>query len=272
MTYLTLAEALEYAARKQVLDQPVVIAAIVASNLASLPAGSRVVIEQCGAMSGEFGPALDVAVKKDALAALEKRRSVMRTYVVKKDVVQAARPQRGDVDIFFEVLSRPPRLIIVGAGHIAVPLARLATTLDFEVDVVDDRAQYASVERFPDAKRILVGPYAETLKSLPLDADTHVVLVTRGHVHDQACLELVATKPLAYIGMIGSKRRVRTVLRNLEEKGFDPEVLGRVHAPVGLDIAAQTPAEIALAIMAEIVKERRGGRARSLTVAEGSVG
>jgi xanthine dehydrogenase accessory factor len=154
--------------------------------------------------------------------------------------------------------------VIVGAGHIALPLARIAKLADYEVVVLDDRAEYASAERFPDVDSLLIGPYASTLATVPIDPYTCIVLVTRGHVHDQASLETVIESPAAYIGMIGSKRRVRTVLRHLGEKGVDSELLARIHAPIGLDIGARTPAEIAVAIMAEIIQSVRGGTGRPL--------
>jgi xanthine dehydrogenase accessory factor len=103
-----------------------------------------------------------------------------------------------------------------------------------------------------------MGPYRETVASLSVDRDTFVVLVTRGHVHDLACLEEVISSPAAYIGMIGSQRRVRTVIAHAREKGFDPALLQRLHAPIGLDIGAQSPAEIAVAIAAEMIGVRRG--------------
>ena len=121
----------------------------------------------------------------------------------------------------------------------------------------------ATRERFPDAQDLLVGPYRETVRGLQMDEDTYVVLVTRGHVHDQACLEEVAATEARYVGMIGSKRRVRTVLEHATANGVDPSALQRVRAPIGLDIGARTPAEIAIAIMAEIINVRRQGSCRT---------
>ncbi|MGH2448788.1 MAG: XdhC family protein, partial [Chloroflexota bacterium] len=126
----------------------------------------------------------------------------------------------------------------------------------------------ASAERFPSADQILLGPYRETIAGIETDSDSYIVLVTRGHVHDQACLEHALGTAAAYIGMIGSRRRVRTVMSHLRDAGYPAERLEAVHAPVGLDIGAQTPAEIALAVMAEIVNVRRGGKATSLMLGE----
>jgi xanthine dehydrogenase accessory factor len=177
----------------------------------------------------------------------------------------------GDVRVFVEVQRRPSHLIVVGAGHIAVPLAAIAKTCDFQVTVLDDRSQYAHRSRFPTADRVIAGPFVEELQQLrrgsaAFDNDTYIVLVTRGHQHDVACLLEVLDDPLAYIGMIGSRRRIRAVFQLLEEEqGISPEQFDHVYAPIGLDIGAVTPAEIAVCIMAEIINVMRRGPAESLS-------
>lgn len=172
----------------------------------------------------------------------------------------------GSLKIFVEVQVQPSHLIIVGAGHIAVPLAAIAATCDFEVTVLDDRPQYAHPARFPTAKQVIAGPFRPELHKLRgihgLDNHTYIVLVTRGHQHDVDCLLEVLEDPLAYIGMIGSQRRIRAVFDLLEnEQGIAPEKFDRIYAPVGLDINAHTPAEIAVCIMAEIINVMRKGPA-----------
>ena len=172
----------------------------------------------------------------------------------------------GRAQIFIEVQHRPPTLLIVGAGHIALPLAQLGKICDFHVIVLDDRARFANVERFPTADRVIAAPFKATMREFPLDEDTYIVLVTRGHQHDVACLLEVLDRPSAYIGMIGSRRRARAVFRLLEEeKGIPREKFEHVHSPIGLDIGSETPAEIAISIIAEIIQARRGGRGLSLS-------
>ena len=172
----------------------------------------------------------------------------------------------GQVELFIEVQRRPPTLIIVGAGHVAQPLARLGKLIDFEVVVIDDRPQYANTDRFPEADRVIAAPFRATLRDWPVDADTFIVLVTRGHSHDVECLLEVIDSPARYIGMIGSKRRVRAVFDLLEqEQGIPREKFDRVYAPIGLDIGAESPAEIGVCIIAEIINVYRGGRAKSLS-------
>ena len=171
----------------------------------------------------------------------------------------------GSFSVFVEVQSRPPHLIIAGAGHIAIPLASIAKTCDFMVTVIDDRPQYAHVSRFPSADRVIAGPFRPTLVELrqgneAFDSDTYVVLVTRGHQHDIDCLLEVLDDPVAYLGMIGSRRRIRAVFELLEvEQNIPASNFDRVRAPIGIDIGAITPAEIAVCIMAEIICVLREG-------------
>ncbi len=177
----------------------------------------------------------------------------------------------GQVKVFVEVQARPPHLIIVGAGHIAVPLAAVAKINDFEVSVIDDRAQYAHPARFPTADRVIAGPFRAELQKLrgdqpTFDNHTYLVMVTRGHQYDVESLLEVLDDPVAYIGMIGSQRRVRAVFELLErEQGIAPAKFDRVYAPIGIDIGARTPAEIAVCIMAEIINVLRAGPAIPLS-------
>ena len=162
-------------------------------------------------------------------------------------------------EIFIEPFVPRPVLLIAGAGHIAAPLASLAHLMNFSVSVTDDRASFANRERFPTAKQILVGDIEETLKNYPITPRTHIVLVTRAHAHDVQGLRTIIDSPAAYIGMIGSKRRVWAVFKLLHEEGVPAEKLARVRAPIGLDLGGGTPEEIALSIMAEIIQLRHGG-------------
>lgn len=171
----------------------------------------------------------------------------------------------GSFSVFVEVQARPPHLIIAGAGHIAIPLASIAKTCDFLVTIIDDRPQYAHVSRFPSADRVVAGPFRPALVELrqgnrAFDSDTYIVLVTRGHQHDIDCLLEVLDDPIAYLGMIGSRRRIRAVFELLEsEQNIPASNFDRVRAPIGIDIGAITPAEIAVCIMAEIICVLREG-------------
>ena len=171
-----------------------------------------------------------------------------------------------NLSVFVEVQRRAPEMLIVGGGHIALPLAQMASLCGFAVTVLDDRPSFANPERFPTAQRTIAAPLRETVRELPMDPDTFVVLVTRGHSHDVDCLLEVLDRPVAYIGMIGSQRRVDAVFELLEsEMGLDPAKFDRVYAPIGIAIGAHTPAEIAICIMAEVINVLRGGPAISIS-------
>lgn len=163
--------------------------------------------------------------------------------------------------VYVELHGPPARLVIVGAGHIAVPLARLGDMLGLRVEVLDDRADFAAPERFPEAAAVRVIDFRDPFAETPLAAHDHVVLVTRGHVFDYECLVrlLRMTPSPHYIGMIGSRRRVRATHEQLRREGFGANDMARVRAPVGLDLGGQTPAEIAVSVAAEIVMFHSGG-------------
>jgi xanthine dehydrogenase accessory factor len=175
----------------------------------------------------------------------------------------------GEADVFVDILAPHPTLLIVGAGHVAVPVAELGTLLGFRTVVLDDRVEFASEERFPRADELIVGDIPTELARFPVNAQTHVVIVTRGHAQDEAALCTVLGSPAAYVGMIGSQRKVRTVFDNLRAAGVSEDALASVRAPIGLDIGAETPVEIAVSIMAEIVMLRRGGRGEPLKSSSG---
>lgn len=167
----------------------------------------------------------------------------------------------GDVEVYVEVRRPVQDLIIVGAGHIALPMARTGADLGFRVWVLDDRPDFATRERFPDAFKVIRADFSDPFKGVPLHAGTHILLVTRGHKYDYDCLvRVLHTDPApAYIGMIGSRRRVRATFVQLMEDGIPRDRLDVIRAPVGLDIGAETPEEIAVAVAAELVLVRRGG-------------
>ena len=176
-----------------------------------------------------------------------------------------ARAENVWAEIFVEPFVPPPVLLIAGAGHIAAPLATIAHVMNYSVSVTDDRASFASRERFPSAKQLLVGDIEATLRTYPITPRTHIVLVTRAHSHDVQGLRAIIDSPAAYIGMIGSQRRVWAVFKLLHDEGIAAEKLARVRAPIGLDFGSSTPEEIALGIMAEITMLRHGGTGKTMS-------
>lgn len=159
--------------------------------------------------------------------------------------------------VFIQPLLPPPTLLVLGGGHIALHLVELGNMMGFKVTVVDDRPEFANPARFPQANRVICADFAQTLQKFTITKQTYIVIVTRGHRYDQMCLEMVIDSEAAYLGMIGSKRRVMAMRNYLTEQGYQPELLDKLHSPIGLNIGAETPAEIALSIMAEVVKTRR---------------
>lgn len=150
------------------------------------------------------------------------------------------------------------RLILLGGGHIAQPLCAMASMLDFAVTVVDDRIRFANSERFPEADRVICDSFSAAISDLHISAADYVCVITRGHRWDGECLRQILSGTLpSYLGMIGSRRRVEGLLHLLAGEGFAPEYLARIHAPIGLRINAQTPAEIALSICGEMIAHRR---------------
>jgi xanthine dehydrogenase accessory factor len=165
----------------------------------------------------------------------------------------------GSPRVFVDPIVGAQRLIVAGAGHIAQPLASLGSMLGFHVTVIDDRAAFANRERFPGADQLVVKPFAAAVASLLLDRDCYLVSVTRGHAYDEEVVRAALATDCGFVGMIGSRRRVRAMLERLAERGVAPDKLEQVHAPLGVDIGAETPEEIAVAIIAEIIRERRIG-------------
>ncbi|NIP59402.1 MAG: hypothetical protein GWM92_13825 [Gemmatimonadetes bacterium] len=205
---------------------------------------------------GSLGhPSLDASARALARDALAPGGDV-------EDGVHELRGAEGrPVEVYLELHHPQPELVIVGAGHIAQPLCTVGSLLGCRVSVLDDRPDFATRERFPEADRVEKVDFSDPFREIRIHPLTHLVLVTRGHKYDYECLRRVlrADPPPAYIGMIGSRRRVRATYAQLLEEGIPRERIASVRAPVGLDLGAETPVEIALAVAAEIVLTWRGG-------------
>ena len=163
------------------------------------------------------------------------------------------------VEVFVEGFTTPPTLVIMGGGHVGKATSRLAHMLGFRIYVVDDRPEFANKERFPEAEETVVADYSNGLDNLPINANTFVIAATRGHRYDDLALEAAIQTPASYIGLLGSRRKTLLIYRRLLGLGVSPERLKAVRAPVGLDIGALTPEELAVSIMSEIIMHRHGG-------------
>ncbi len=164
----------------------------------------------------------------------------------------------GQMEGFIEPMEPAPEVFVFGAGHVGHSLARRAHQAGFRVHVVDDRQKFASTDRFPDGTDVIVADIPEWLESHTLPATAYAVIVTRGHRHDLDALRTLVSSPLRYLGLIGSKAKVKRVYDALIAEGIDPTSLARVHAPIGLDIGAITPEEIAVSILAELIAVKHG--------------
>jgi xanthine dehydrogenase accessory factor len=152
------------------------------------------------------------------------------------------------------------RLVIVGGGHVGKAVADMAADLDFDVWIVDDRPEFVAEERFPRAERRISGPVERVLPELEITPDTYCLIVTRGHNHDQQALFHLADRGARYVGLIGSRRKIKLIFENLTAEGISPTQLAQVYAPLGIDIGSQTVPEIAVSICAELVAHRNLGR------------
>lgn len=171
---------------------------------------------------------------------------------------EAVLTRTADGTLYRRKFARPPRLILLGAGHVSQAVAELASKVDFAVTVADDRPDFANRARFPEAAEIVCRSFGDAVEGLRIGARDYVCVLTRGHRWDADCLRAILWgMPPCYLGMMGSRRRVAGLLALLREEGFDPDRLARLHAPIGLPIGSATPAEIAVSIVAELIQVRR---------------
>ncbi len=159
----------------------------------------------------------------------------------------------GQVQLYVEVLGQKQKLVVLGAGHVSLPVIRIGKMLGFHVTCLDDRPKFTDMAREAGADAIICGDYAEVLPEIPGDLDSYFVIVTRGHRFDQDCLRQILKKKFAYLGMMGSKRRVLMAKQGLEKEGFTKEQIAALHAPIGLPIEAETPEEVAVSILSEVI-------------------
>jgi xanthine dehydrogenase accessory factor len=236
---------------------PVTLATVIERRrTGDVPLGSKLLVRHDGRTFGSLGsPTLEKLVVPDAIRALEQEQPKTIAYRLGEGEPAAT------VDVLLEPFAPPPEVVILGAGHIAWPLAKMAKLCDFRVTVVDDRASFANRERFPEADRVIVRDVEDAVREIEATPRSYFVLVTRAHAHDVYALRHLIDKEAAYIGMIGAQRRIWAVFKLLHDEGVAAEKLARVHAPVGVDVGAETPAEIAVSILAEMVNVRRGGPA-----------
>jgi len=172
----------------------------------------------------------------------------------------------GKMEVLFEPVGIRDRLIIFGGGHVGKVLAKLAPDCGFWTIVVDPREEFANRENLPQASQILHKPYGQALKELKFDENTYVVVVTNSHAYDELVLKHCASLPLSYLGAIGSDTKTQKILGDLKKEGIPPQALQRIHMPIGLNIGAQTPEEIGISIMAELIAVKYGADVRAVSM------
>ena len=203
----------------------------------------RILIEKNGSSTGDIGTILDN----------EKRRWQNLLEASREGLIEW---KDGEHLVFVEPIRPDDVLYLFGAGHISTVLAPLAKMVGFQVVVIDDRGEFANKDRFPDADEIIVCPFLEAFNHIPIDPSAYIAIITRGHIHDRVVLKGALMENPVYIGMIGSKRKRKIIYESLMEEGITNERLSQVHSPIGLDIGAETPGEIAVSIVAELIQAR----------------
>ena len=226
--------------------------------------GGKMLVRKDGSTVGSIGGgAIEEAVRESAVGALEERpRLEAQTVHVATEgdaVSRRSQARPGDARVMVEVHEAPGQLVVVGGGHVGLALATMGHMLGFRIIVIDDREEFANDERFPMAEQVIAEEPAPALDALDINDSTYAVLVSRGHTLDEEGLRHLVGRGAAYVGMIGSRRRTGTVLQHLADDGFDLADLENVYTPIGIDIGAETPEEIAMSILSEMVLERRGG-------------
>ena len=227
---------------------PVGVATVVKSDTGSGRMGARILLREDGSLYGSLDdPELDALALEAAQRVADLGKS---EHIATHD----------GTELFVEGFTTPPTLVLMGGGHVSRATAALAHMLGFRIYVVDDRPQFANRERFPEAEDTIVVPdYTTGLDQVPVNANTFIVIATRGHWFDDLALEAAVRTPAKYVGLLGSKRKTIMIYKRLAKMGIPAERLNEVRAPIGLDIGALTPEELAVSIMSEITMCRYGG-------------
>jgi xanthine dehydrogenase accessory factor len=248
-------------AELQAAGQTAVLCTIVREQ-GSVPrhAGSKMLVYPDGRILGTVGGGeMESRVIHAAQAAMLDGTTQVLRYQLANPAAGDPGVCGGEVEIFVEPIKPLPTVLIIGGGHVGRALTHLARWLGFRVALSDDRVEYCSAEWAPDAHEFWPVPVSELAARFPFNSETYIVMPTRGVPLDVDALPHLLDRPHAYLGVIGSRRRWATALKRLEAAGVPPERLANVHAPMGLELKAETPEEIAVSIMAEILMLQRGG-------------
>jgi len=234
--------------------KPVALATLLRKKGHEIEASGKLLVETDGAVHGNVGHRDQEVV----LAALESlRQGTPRTVALGEDH-----------EVLVEPVLAKPRLVVAGGGHVGLALAKMAVMLEYEVTVIDDRPEFSERERFGPGVDVIRMDMAEALRTMPMGWNTFVVIASRGHKLDAACLREGVKRDARYVGLLGSKRKTVLIAKMLRDEGVSEERIRAVHAPIGLDLGGRTPSEIALSVLAEMSMERYGGSGRALRLSE----
>jgi xanthine dehydrogenase accessory factor len=238
-----------------------VLATIIASKgSAPRKAGAKMLIKKDGTFVGTVGGGgVEKAVMDKVPEVMKSGTPAMVHFDLSGTGRDAAMICGGQVDVFLEPIRNNEKLFLFGAGHISQATTAMAKTMGFEVAVIDPRAEYNNTERFPQADLLVVKEYEAAFPELQVNKDSYIVIYTPGHVLDEKCLRFALTTEACYIGMIGSQKKSLEIKRRIIESGVPKETVERTHTPIGVEIGAETPEEIAISILAEIIKVKRAG-------------
>ena len=222
------------------------------------------VFQDSSTMGSIGGGSTEAEVVEEARRVLETEKASLTKFTLTKEA--AARDGLicgGTVEVFVEPILPDPKVLLMGGGHLAQAIAEAAQRVGFRVSVVDDRASFANPKRFPEVEETIVAPFEESLDAIDVNENSFILIVTRGHGYDQVVLEKAIQTPARYVGLVGSRRKIRIILKNLLDKGIPPEAFARLYAPIGLEIGSETPQEIAVSVVAELIALRKGVHQRS---------
>lgn len=238
---------------------PFALATIIEAKGSTPRNSAKMIIKEDGSIIGTIGGGLAEAyIIEEGVKVIKNKESKIVEYKLNSSAKDGIHMLcGGNLRVFIEVIASRPKLMIIGGGHVGYALARLAEFINYEVIVVDDREEFANFERYPMAKEISTNPdISKAIEEIDIDEDTYIVIATKDS--DEKALRKVIDSNAAYIGMIGSKRKVSIIMKNLQQDNYDKERLDFVHSPIGLDIGSETPEEIAVSILSEIMKVKSG--------------
>jgi len=236
------------------------VLATVISSRGSAPrkAGAKMLIKKDGTFIGSVGGGgVEHQLRQKAIEVMNSGEPQIVHLDLSGREKEAAMICGGQMDIFLEPILSQETLYLFGAGHISQSTAAMGKMLGFRIIVIDPRPEYNNIDRFPDADSLIAEEYDSAFTKLSVDKDSYIVIYTTGHILDEQCLRFAVGTEAKYIGMIGSKKKVKEVKERLLQKGVSQLQLDRVHAPIGIEIGAETPQEIAMSILTEIIKVKR---------------